>query len=394
LPKSKTYSLYLAKEDVVGFEDVLSESAKERIKNGKAILAVSEALGDAATIFIFPNDPKSPTWLSDVTSVFDGLPSIKNKSSCAVAVFQYAQKVFITTFAHGWQYIDDTKIESDFGLRVAINTLDDSKVRRIDRSHLGEAMKGVSQSAFQRDLRAFGVDGALDLVRRISGRVEGDNFADSVSGATALKITSAMSLSDLPEIAEEALSRSKSADYQSTEFYIIDKVRPILDRVVLAKLDDQAVTIIKGGGDNFELSMPGWSEEDVVYYGLKGPGLSKRFPDLLMDNYRSALGTNLDSIDANTICRKHGIFAEFNNDAMPRKQWSIKKALIGSIVLNGGLYAINEGEWYRLDQQFKSDVDTSFEALKEDWPTPPATVIKKTFRGWKEDGFRKRIGLQ
>jgi uncharacterized protein (TIGR04141 family) len=129
---------------------------------------------------------------TDINTVFEGIPALKNKSSCAVVIFKYVNRLFVTAFAHGWQYLDDTKIESDFGLKVAINSLDDSKVKRIDSSHLGEAMKGVSQSAFQRDLQAFGVDEALDLVRRISGRVEDDEFANNLSGATGLKITREM----------------------------------------------------------------------------------------------------------------------------------------------------------------------------------------------------------
>src|SRR5690606_40583581 len=106
--------------------------------------------------------------------------------------------------------------ETDFGLRVAINSLNDSKVRRIDRSHLGEAIKGVSQSAFQRDLQAFGIDEALDLVRRITGRTDDDDFATSLAGSTSLKITREMTLSDLAGMAEEALTRFQSDDHKKT----------------------------------------------------------------------------------------------------------------------------------------------------------------------------------
>ncbi len=350
----------------------------------------SNDLGDEATAFIFPSPPKPPSWLADINTVFAGTPPLTNRSSCAVVIFKHADRIFVTAFAHGWQYLDDTKIESDFGLMVAINSLDDSKVKRIDSSHLGEAIKGVSQSAFQRDLQAFGVDEALDLVRRISGRIEDDDFANSISGATGLKITREMEFADLPETAEEALTRSLSKDYQNTGFYIIDKVRPILDKLVLAALDQKAVDLIKGGADNFELSMPGWSEDDVVFYGLFGPGLKGRFPDLLMSKYRDALGTKLSDLDVDDI-RKHGVIAEFNNDAAAKKRWSVKKALVGSVVENGGLYAISEGEWYRLDQQFKTDVDAGFDTLKEDWPNPPLIIIKKVSDDGKKTGFESEL---
>lgn len=390
MAKTKNYSLYLVKPDIESFEEVFTESAKEKILAGDAALIDSDDLGDEATVYIFSSPPKPPAWLADINSVFVGTPALTNKSSCAVVVFRHVERIFVSAFAHGWQYLDDTKIESDFGLKVAINSLDDSKVKRIDSSHLGEAIKGVSQSAFQRELQAFGVDEALDLVRRISGRVEGDDFANSVSGATVLKITREMEFADLPEVAEEALTRSQSTDYQSTGFYIIDKVRPILDKIVLATLDQRAVDLIKNGADNFELSMPGWSEDDVVYYGLYGPGLRGRFPDLLMSNYRDALGAELVDLDIEAI-RKHGVVAEFSNDAGTKKRWSIKKALVGSVVEGGGLYAISEGEWYRLDQQFKADVDAGFAVLKEDWPSPPEVIVKKISEDGKKTGFESEL---
>ena len=390
LPKTKNYSLYLAKSGIENFEDIFTETAKEKIQAGNAVLSDSNHLGDEATVYIFPGPPRTPGWLADINTVFAGTPALTNRSSCAVVVFKHVDRLFVTAFAHGWQYIDDTKIESDFGLRVAINSLDDSKVGRIDSSHLGEAIKGVSQSAFQRDFKAFGVDEALDLVRRISGRVEDDEFAKTISGATGLKITREMEFADLPKTAEEALARSQSTDYQSTGFSIMDKVRPILDRVLLEALDQRAVNIIKAGADNFELSMPGWSEDDVVYFRLRGPGLRGRLPDLLISDYRDALGANLSNLDVEAI-RKHRVVAEFNNDAAVKKSWSVKKALVGSVVEGDGLYAISEGEWYRLDQQFKADVDEGFATLKEDWVAEPLRIIKKISDDGKKTGFESEL---
>jgi uncharacterized protein (TIGR04141 family) len=389
MPKTKTFTLYLAKGDVKAFEDLLTQTAKDRVKAGDVVITDSTGLGNKARAFIFDNIPLQPKWLSDLSGVFSGLPSLKNKSSCAVVAFEHAKRTFITPFAHGWQYVDEAKIEMDFGLRVVINSLSDDKVKRIDRSHLGEAIKGVSQSAFQRNLQAFGIDEALDLVRRITGRTDKDDFADSLAGVTALKITRAMTLSELAEVAEEALTRFHSSTYKKTSFQIIDKVQPILDQALLAKLDEEAVSIIKSGQDNFELSMPGWSEEDIVYYGFSGLRVQGRFPDLLMENYRAELGAEAASLDVGSIVSKHAVFAEFANEALGKQRWSIKKALIGSVVVDGGLYAISEGEWYRLDQQFKSDIDSSFHSLVQAWAAVPLKMIKKV--SGKKIGFESEL---
>ena len=327
----KTYTLYLVKEDVANFEDVFTEKALERITRSTA--TISHRVDPKASAYIFQNPKQQPSWLSDIKSSFSGIPTVENMTSSAVVVFEKAGRIFAIPFSHGWHYIDDTKIEADFGIRVAINSLNDQKIKRIDSNHLAEAIKAVSQSVFQRDIRAFEIDEALDLVQRITGRTDKDTFADTLSGANSLRITREMQLADMFELAEEALIRFNDNSYKSTNFHIIDKIRPVLDKLLCAKLDAEAVEIIRDGRDNLELSMPGWSEHDIVYYGFYGPGLKGRYPDLLMAHYRNALGsTGIKSLTMEAIISRHGIVAEFADDSSSTRRWSIKKALIGSVV--------------------------------------------------------------
>jgi uncharacterized protein (TIGR04141 family) len=58
-------------------------------------------------------------------------------------------------------YLDEDNIEGDFGLRVAINALDDKKLKRLERANLGDALRGVALSPFQREFTSFGQDDAL-----------------------------------------------------------------------------------------------------------------------------------------------------------------------------------------------------------------------------------------
>ena len=110
-----------------------------------------------------------------------------------------------------------------------------------------------------------------------------------------------------------------------------------------------------------------------------------------MENYRNALGAKISDIDVDTIVNWHGVLAEFNNDVRSKKRWSIKKALIGSLVVDGGLYAISEGSWYRLDKQFKVDVDSSFKSLIEPWDSAPEKIIKKISEDGKKAGFESEL---
>ena len=46
----------------------------------------------------------------------------------------------------------------------------DGKLRSVERSNIGAAIRDFAQAAGQRDLRSFGFDDALDLIRKVSGR--------------------------------------------------------------------------------------------------------------------------------------------------------------------------------------------------------------------------------
>jgi len=163
----------------------------------------------------------------------------------------------------------------------------------------------------------------------------------------------------------------------NTSFVIVDKIMPISDPLVSSSLDQKAIASIKTGDDSFELSMPGSINDFVASYGFVGPGLKGRFPDLMLDHYRNALGENLDNLDIDAISKRHGIIAEFDGDPPAQTRFSIKRALVGSISKNGVLYAANEGNWYRLDQVFKSTVDENFMGLVEQWVQPPEVIVKR-----------------
>jgi uncharacterized protein (TIGR04141 family) len=57
-----------------------------------------------------------------------GAGPVRNRSSCAILLFRQSGRVFASSFGHGWMFLEGDSFESDFGLRVAINALDDKKL--------------------------------------------------------------------------------------------------------------------------------------------------------------------------------------------------------------------------------------------------------------------------
>ncbi|MCY3857481.1 MAG: TIGR04141 family sporadically distributed protein [Gammaproteobacteria bacterium] len=328
--------------------------------------------------------------------IYFGIDNFQTRSICAVLAFRVDGRICASTFAHGWMYLNEAVLETDFGLRVALNSLDEKNLKRLERTNLADAMRGVALSPFQRDFSSFGFDDALDLVRRLSGSTREDSRAEMISGARSLQSTGDFNLSELPQLAAEAIAFFQSNRYRTTSFRIIDFVRPITDHELISTLNELAAEKIREREENFELGLPATSEIEGVGYKFLGPRLRHFFPDLLLRNYINAMGTRLQDIDAQTL-RQHKVVAMFEDGSRPNQSWSIHSALVGSIVYKESRYAVNEGQWYCIDDNFREAIEESFSRVVKGWeersPAPPRKLNSngKSARFETEATYNERL---
>lgn len=371
----QSYTLFLAKKPNADFASFLTDSAQLAVGSSRHQLVQVPNLGENAELHIFRGSSGPPLWMRRLSKRIPEIEMVDRRSVAGVLFIHTGTAVLAITFSHGWMLLVDTLFESDFGLRVAINALDSEKLKRMERANLGDALQAVSQSPFQRDFRSFGIDDALDLVRKLSGAAQDQSGLDTISGSRSLKITGEYSLDDVVAMTGDIIALFNSNEYQSTAFRIIDSVRPVTDGTLREELFDMAVDSIKAGEDRFELSLPSNSEAEGVSFKFAGPGLRRSYPDLLLRHYTTALGANLAGISRQTL-DDHKIIAQFD-DERPSLSWTIKKSLLGSISKDGERYAINNGQWYRIDNAFKDSVEARFSEVTRDWDIPrPPPIIK------------------
>jgi uncharacterized protein (TIGR04141 family) len=166
-----------------------------------------------------------------------------------------------------------------------------------------------------------------------------------------------------------------SVAYRDTSFRVLDLVRPVADRRLANRLDLELCNRIRNNTGEFELGLP--DNQEVQTVGYKFVGLNKRgyFADLLLENYVSVLGDRLNELDPSQI-RQHHILSVHDEPGLSQK-WSIRMALVGSLEFEGNLYAINEGEWYNLNQAFKDSIDQSFRHYRSEWTDQPVRMVKQ-----------------
>ena len=396
----KTFTFYLAKEQHNDFSDYLTENAAANLSLSTTQRITIEGFAEHAEIFVFQGPPSPPRWLRRLSQAFPDVRAFNTFSGAGVLLFETNERVMAVTFAFGWMYLNEDEFESDFGLLVAVNGLDQSKLRRLERTNLGDALKGVSQSAFQREFRSFGIEDTLDLVQKISGATRDDIDGDNMAGSRSLKITGAFEYGDIPNLAEDLLALYDSTAYRDTEFKIIDSVKPITDGVKIRELNEVAAERIRNKQDSFELGLPSSADTEGVAFKFLGPSLRNYFPDLLLRHYVAAMEGKgkLSTMDARTL-DSHKIEAVLDDDR-PSIKWKLRKALIGSVDINSERFAINEGNWFQIDDNFRISVENAYSETVAAWEGEQPTRIVTTYdtegngKLEREEDYNRRLAFQ
>jgi uncharacterized protein (TIGR04141 family) len=380
LPRN-TFTFHIAKQSDLNFPNYLSENARANLADPNTQSLGIADFSDRAAIYIFRGNPSAPKWLRSIAADINGIQTFATFSGAGVLLFEAHDHILAVTFAHGWMYLDQDKFEADFGIRVAVNALDVGKLKRLEKSNLGDALQGVSQSPFQRDFRSLWTSDVLDVVSRLSGSTRDEIESDTMSGSKSLKLTGDYTLADLPDLAAELIALYESTNYQDTDFSIIDFVRPVLDRETIGQLDQAAALSIGAGEQSFELSLPLDNYSEAFSFTFRGPRLSRAHPDLMLRHYQRSLGGNLADISPRNLAA-HKIVAWFE-DGRPSVEISIKKALVGTVEVDGQRFAANEGRWFRVDGAFQGAMEARFLDLVEVWcdPMPPVIIYR-----YDEDG--------
>ena len=373
---TKTFSLYLGKSSVTALDELLTDKARELVAQGGAQRIFSANFGDESALFTFPGQKVTPKWVSHLSGAFHVPAGLVSQSPCAVVVFRKSGRFFAVTFSYGHVYLDEAKTEVDFGLKVAINKLSDDKLRSVEHSNIGDAIRGFSQAAGQRDLKSFGFDEALDLIRKVSGYATDDEFADVVTGARALRFSKKMEIVEVPDTAVEAQRLFGLETYKNTAFKIVDFLSPVLDNQLIKDLDDALVKAIISDSDDFEIAIPEILPTSVGSFSFVNANIRESYPDLSVDLYRTGLGENLGELDIELL-KKHKV-AVYSEAGDKLDQWSIKDALVGSVVVGTAQYALNEGVWYRLDDVYKAAANDKFKTLNTA-PDAKFTPLKKVY---------------
>jgi uncharacterized protein (TIGR04141 family) len=156
---TRRLTIYLLRE-VQEFADAI---APDRTPKSTPVDASSGVDG----VFYYTSRPADePSWASFIRQITPSLPPLSTSSASGLLVLRSNGQSFAVTFGFGRGLLNPSKIERNFGLRVALNRIDPRQLRSVDMKTFEDMVVTTStQASKSTDLPTFSIDVSKDILR-------------------------------------------------------------------------------------------------------------------------------------------------------------------------------------------------------------------------------------
>ncbi len=293
-----------------------------------------------------------------------------NKSPSAILVIKIVvageTSFYALTFGlAGDSFLDHEKIVHDFGIKVAMNICSESRLKRIQTSiHEAVSTQTERQISTNSSLSTFNINGEKEFLRSLSGSTTEDYpYISSFRGKESITIkadkNSPLTWETLIPRLHELGTVAKSLRYQDI-FTEYDKFPFESDPEQIAKLDAKLFEDIKSKNhDKIHLSPPTFFDYDNNMFVYKDEGDdTKYFEDLSLSDLLSFRKREFrDRADIGAI--KNMRISEYNPESGNlTSRWSAYRCIVAEISLDGSVYILSLGQWRRVSDGLKDEVDT------------------------------------
>lgn len=379
--RTRRLTVYLFESTVTEVEQAL---LSEKTKNATRV-SLSQETGFEGC-FVYQNfDAKAPDWIDFVGPLLDqSVEPIRNQNSAGALILKFEERVFGFTFGFGRSFLDLSKVEPRFGLRVALNMVDPKQLKSLSSRTFDSVMLSTDmQSSKVTAVNTFEPDEYRDIVRAISGDVNGGGPVARVSGTESLVFTTAIEPAQLDKLCERFLMEFRSDEY-TKHFPWVDKLTIVSEKVKITALDGLLVKELNCGVQDTHLAAPeiiDWTS--VSHFEIEGAG-RYHFDDLDLDEYCENLRAKKVFKIETLKRRKVSICYSRTGEVEPK--WKLYDCLVSEQRMEGILYALISGRWFEINESLVKEVDAYISTIPE-----VETVFRSGPKSELEEDFNQRV---
>ena len=360
--KINRISIYLIKKKFLKFEQIINNIDKLQKKEINGI----------GTLFFGESHFSIPSW---VNTFFDNYlnkekSKLFNATSKALLLIsidiEENQRLFAIPFGYGWTLLGPGTWEERFGLKIALNILDPSSLRRIDKKSLSSKLKDTSEQLSKEGVVSdFGFDIEQDLLRSITGKTKIDGFGKTIIGKDALSLSTKVNLSNIKDLLIACYSKYICDDYKES-FGWIDNIYELKDKRIIQNLNAKMIeSLKKNRSENIWMAVPEiieWDKISGFSYDRKKKGELPQ--DIELQEFISSLKISLEDLTIDVFNKKIYCFDNTSNEI--KYQWKSFNCLYCEIQDKDEqkTFLLSNGKWYEIENNFSKKINDEFLQLK------------------------------
>jgi uncharacterized protein (TIGR04141 family) len=379
-PKRHRLTIFRLRDGIAGPGDVLERGArieKEQI-----------ALGDGveAELYLAKTSPVSPRW----TGFFEGTraaESARSQTSGAALFVRSSERTFVLTFGQGRHFLNPDAIEENFGRRVTLNCVPESRIRCVESTAFDAIGKRSRlQASRHARLAYFGLNPEEELVRDVTGEPSDESLGKTMTGRHALSVSVATNLRSLPALLTR-YDQKHGDDTHRAEYADLDQMAPVESKELVDSLDAHLVERLQEDDPGkLWMAVPevlDWSGLDGFRYGSSSaeePHIDLHVADLL---------TSLRQRDALTIERiKTKRISCIDGDGTSVRSWSAYECLYCEQEDGDEVYILTDRRWFRVRRSLVQSVTDRVKAIGD------AGIVLPDFADRGEREYNERVARE
>jgi len=321
---------------------------------------------------------KLPRWVSFSSSYFD-LSSLieENHYASFLLLVETEGRLFAFTFGYAYAALDPAEIETGFGLRVALNSVDERRIKAVAARQIDPVGRDQRVNlALASEFSSFELNPTVDWIRYVAGQPRIPTLGKTIAGSNHIVVSGDWDIERLGSLCTELFTLYNSTEYRE-HFAFIDYLRPIarfdpiianLEAKVQEVIDDRSITKVC-------LADPDYTDPEFLdHYVIWRRKNRQEIQDLLLTDVYAFLDSLDESVSLDKI-KLRPADEEGRPLAPPRP---LRQYLTYEVSINGDTYVLCLGQWFRVERDYLNRIRTEISQLvtdrTNDFALPPIRV--------------------
>lgn len=345
-------------------------------------------IDDTSVVYPAQIPTDTPKWADTFFLNIDAVNKLHKASAGAivktVANTTEGEKHFLISFGYGYHQINPGACVDRFGIKVALNSGNLTKIRSLDKRNLSSTPKlSREQLATLESIQSFGVDYDQDMMQGVTLISADEEFGQSITGGVGVSFSTPRNINNIAEILPKIYTYYTSGKYKTEEYDWIDNISPVSASSEVAELNVELINQVnKHTQDNqtVVLSVPEIQEwHDVQGFSPDKDDPSKIVDEITLESVLPAdkEGNLVPLKDIKQVKNRKIYMWSAESDSAIR-HWSLYRCITAEILHNKNKYILSNGKWYKADASYAKDIDEWYSKLAiEDMGLPTYKKVTK-----------------